>query len=62
VSASADRVSSLLSVMCPDMCVRLGHIVPHIREWDCPSRKLARKIVDLDVAEPLVLKGSLEYT
>lgn len=60
--ASADRMSSLLSVMCPDMCVRLGHIVPHIRDWDCPSRKLAQKIILMESAEALVLQGSLEYT
>lgn len=55
-------MSSLLSVMCPDMCVRLGHIVPHIRDWDCPSRKLAQKIILMESAEALVLQGSLEYT
>lgn len=57
--ASADRMSSLLAVMCPDMCARLGHVVPHIREWDCPSRKLAQKIIESEQAEVLVLQGSL---
>jgi hypothetical protein len=52
-------MSSLLAVMCPDMCARLGHVVPHIREWDCPSRKLAQKIIESEQAEVLVLQGSL---
>ncbi len=55
-----DPIPAMLTIMCPDICVRLGHIVPHVREWDCPSRKVARRLVETGVvAEPVVLEGSL---
>lgn len=54
-----DPLQDMLVIMCPDLCTRLGHIVPHVREWDCPSRKVARKLVEAGLVVDLVPQGFL---
>lgn len=54
-----DPIPAMLAVLCPDICVRLGHVVPHPRDWDCPGRKVAHKLVAAGLVKELVLEESL---